>query len=329
MSMFLRAAAVGAALFSAVWLSGCLDADPIGPGGSGAALSVHVSVLIDQSSGKQATADSIEIILYDVTDDLYTETPEDLPEAARVSSFSYHNDETGSYYLAELRIDLIESVDFRVVTKLSYDGGNGRVNLEGRRSVTLSPGERKSLGMVLTEPGSPGSEEYGLAVAKSIARPGASDHGIPIVLKNGRPLGGLQFQLNFDGDAVESVTGIEVDPSSRLYSENGSLIGSSYAPADSMVRFLTVDLHGDSIPDQFSLIPAGNDLLFFVRVDIKSSFTALPDTIHLTLDDVVFSTPPLIDQIDTTDVPPDTSWTTEAIEVAGDDLISGILVISE
>jgi hypothetical protein len=151
--------------------------------------------------------------------------------------------------------------------------------------------------MVMTDAAAPLPGDYGLAIARSTAPRGARRHAIPVVLRNGDPIGGLQFQVRFDEAALDSVLGIEVDPSSRLYAGSGgdSLIGSHYAqPTDSTLRVVTVDLssvEGDSIGGALRPIPAGNDVVFFLLVDVAESFPLLPDTLSLTLEDVFFSTP--------------------------------------
>lgn len=278
---------------------GCLDADPLGPAGGGADLSVTVTVMTGTGAGKSAAPDSLGISLYDVTGSPYTDAPEAFPVAARGAWVPvYTDDGTGAHFHALLRVDLLEDRDLRVVTRLSYDGTGptDRRGLEGRRTVRLGPGDRKRLSMVLTPGTSPGANEYGLAVGRSAAAPGAR-HGIPIVLKNGSPIGGLQFQLRFDRAVVDSVVGIEVDPSSRLYLGAGadSLIGTRFArPTDSTLRVLTVDLRpaeGDSLFDPVRPIPAGNDLVFLVSVDLEEAFPALPAAVRISLEEVFFSTP--------------------------------------
>ncbi|MFH1682131.1 MAG: hypothetical protein ABIH26_16000, partial [Candidatus Eisenbacteria bacterium] len=122
-------------------------------------------------------------------------------------------------------------------------------------------------------------------------------HGIPVVLRNGDPIGGLQFQVRFDTTAIDTVYGIDIDPSSRLYAGEGgdSLIGSRYAqPTDSTLRVLTVDLdpvEGDSLGGSLRSIPPGNGLLFFIVVGVGGEFPVLPDTVRLGLQDAFFSTP--------------------------------------
>ncbi|MFH1279582.1 MAG: hypothetical protein ABIK65_14530 [Candidatus Eisenbacteria bacterium] len=280
---------------------GCLDADPLGPAGSGADLSVTVTVMVEKGAGKTAAPDSLKIALYDVTESPYTDSPETFPLGARGSwAPTYTDDGTGAHFNALLRVDLLDSREFRVVTRLSHDGtgSGGRAAADGERTVRLGPGDRKRLSMVLTPEGAPGAGEYGLAVGRSTAAPGAR-HGIPIILKNGSPIGGLQFQLRFDESVIDSVVGIEVDPSSRLYlgevSGADSLIGTRFArPTDSTLRVLTVDLRpaeGDTLLDPVRSIPAGNDLIFLVSVDLADAFPALPAAVRLSLEDVFFSTP--------------------------------------
>jgi hypothetical protein len=296
-----------AALLAALRVSGCLDADPLGPEEDRAGLAVHVSVLGSRGAGKSAAADSLGIRLYDVTSAPYTDEPESFPLAAEAVSYLIHEDVTGRFYDSEIRVDLLEERTFRVVARLSFEARKARETVRGERTVSLRPGDRKSLGMVMTAAGSPPSGSYGLAIGKSVARPGARRHGIPVVLRNGDPLGGVQFQIRFDGSAVDSVLGIEVDPSSRLYagSAGDSLIGSRYAqPTDSTLRVLTVDLapvEADTIGGELRSIPPGDDLLFFVLVDLGSEFPVLPDTIRLSLEDVYFSTPSGANDIAVTD----------------------------
>jgi hypothetical protein len=287
-------AAFGFLLFR---LLGCLDADPLGPGSGAARLQVDVSYLPGEGARKTAAPDSLRILLYDVTGDLYTDEPEGHALAASQSSYLTHEDATGRYFLGELLVDLLEEREFRVVARLSYDGDAGRELVAGQRTIVLGPGDRRSLAMVMTGAAAPLPGDYGLAIARSTAPRGAGRHAIPVVLRNGDPIGGLQFQVRFDEAALDSVLGIEVDPSSRLYAGSGgdSLIGSHYAqPTDSTLRVVTVDLspvEGDSIGGSLRPIPAGNDVVFFLLVDVAESFPLLPDTVRLTLDDVFFSTP--------------------------------------
>jgi hypothetical protein len=287
----------GACAALLIRLVGCLDADPIGPGRGEARLLVDVTYLAGEGARKTPAPDSLRILLYDVTGDLYTDAPEDHPLAASENSYLTHEGETGRYFLGEVLVDILEERDFRVVVRLAFDGTSRREILAGERTVTLRPGDRKSLAMVMTDSEAPAPGEYALAIARSTASPGARRHPIPIVLKNGDPIGGLQFEVRFDKSALDSVLGIEVDPSSRLFpgSSGDSLIGSHYAqPTDSTLRVVTVDLapeDGDSLAGPLRPIPAGNDLLFFLLVDIADVFPALPDTVHLSLEEVFFSAP--------------------------------------
>ncbi len=277
---------------------GCLDADPIGPAGGGAQLVIEAVVPPGAAggAGKAAVSDSLYIAIYDVTDDPYTEAPEQFPLAAEGGSFPSYEDETGRYFLAELRVDLIDRKEVRIVTRLTYDGEAARETLAGERTVTVAPGDRKRVVLVMAGAAEPAGGEYGLALGRSVASAGARSHGIPVILKNGDPVGGLQFQIRFDQAALDSVTGIEVDRSSRLYAaaDEDSLIGTRLAqPTDSTFRVLTVDLRavegeGEDPP---RAIPPGNDLLFFIDVDVADAFPSLPDTVHLLLEEVFFSTP--------------------------------------
>jgi len=286
----IRAGMVAAALAAALRLTGCLDAGPVHTARDGE-LDVRVQVLAGESIRKTHAADSLAVRLYDVTDDRYTDAPESFPLAARADLVS---DTEEAVYRTAIRVDLTGERHLRVVTRFSYIGTIGREAVEGERTVTLAPGERKGVTMVLTEEGAPPAGAYGLAVAASEAAPGARGHAVPIVLKNAESIGGVQFQIRFDRGAIESVGGVEVDPSSRLYTASSadSLIGSHFAqPTDSTLRVVTVDLRGDSLFEPLRPIPPGNDLLFFVSVDLKDDFPALPDTVRLLLEDVFFSTP--------------------------------------
>ncbi|MBN1827152.1 MAG: hypothetical protein JW958_12920 [Candidatus Eisenbacteria bacterium] len=305
-----RAALVAAALAAALRLSGCLDAGPLDPAGE-AGLDVRVQVFSGDDARKTQATDSLSVRLYDITGDRYTDEPESFPLAARADLVSQSED---AVYRAPLRVDLTEERVFRVATRFSYVGAIGREKVAGERTVTLAPGDRKNLTMVLTEPGAPPADAFGLSVANSEAVSGARDHGLPIVLKNGAAIGGLQFQIRFDGRTIESVEGIEVDPSSRLFTgaSADSLIGSHFAqPTDSTLRVVTVDLRGDSLFEPLQSIPPGNDLLFFVRVDLGDQFPVLPDTIRLSLEDVFFSTP------------------SGSSDIAVTDTTNGLLIITE
>lgn len=292
-----RSAFLAAGILPFVLALACLDAEPLAPGAGRTTLSVSASYVPASAAQKAAAPDSLRVVLYDVTDDLYTDEPEDREVAADRASYSSYEDETGRYFTSELFVDLLEPRVFRVVARLSLDGSPSREVFAGERTIALAPGDRKSVGMVVTGAEAPAPGDYGLAIAKSVARSGAQRHAIPIVLRNGDPIGGLQFQVRFDKAALDSVLGIEVDPSSRLYAgETGdSLIGSRYAqPTDSTLRVVTVDLGpaaGDSLAGGLRPIPAGNDLLFFLLVDVADTFPSLPDTIRLALEEVFFSAP--------------------------------------
>ena len=306
----MRAGIVAAALAAALRLTGCLDAGPIDPAG-GTELDVRVQVFAGESMRKAAAADSLTLRLYDVTSDRYTDTPESFPLAAGADLVSTTEE---AVYRAVLRVDITEERIFRVATRFSYVGTIGREQVAGERTVALAPGEKKGVTMVLTEPGAPPSGAYGIAVAGSEAVPGARNHALPIVLTNGEAIGGLQFQIRFDRGAIESVEGIEVDPSSRLFtgSSADSLIGSHFAqPTDSTLRVVTVDLRGDSLFEPIQSIPPGNDLLFFVRVDLRDDFAILPDTVRLALEDVFFSTP------------------SGSTDIAVTDTTNGLLIVAE
>ena len=291
-----------AAVFPALILfgGGCLDADPIGPGGGDTRLVIEA--IVPPGAGgaggaaKTAESDSLYVAIYDVTDDPYTATPELFPLAAEGGSFPSYEDETGRYFLADLRVDLIDRREVRIVTRLTYGSGAASETLAGERTITVAPGDRKRVTLVMADAEEPAGGEYGLALGRSVAAAGARSHGIPVILKNGDAVGGLQVQIRFDRAALDSVTGVEVDRSSRLYTaaDEDSLIGTRLAqPTDSTFRVLTVDLRaveGEG-GDPPRAIPPGNDLLFFIDVNVAGTFPSLPDTVHLLLEEVFFSTP--------------------------------------
>ncbi len=284
----------------AVSLAGCLDADPIGAPHDNASVSVQMSV-IPARPGKTVAIDSIRIAIYDVAGDASTAVPDTFPLAAlaeaggNLDGFLEVNDATGTHFLSTLRIDLTEKSPYRVVAYLAIDGEG---EFDGERSVELKPGEDRALVMVMSDAGpvNPGSFDLSLSktvvAVRDIAR-------IPVILENADLIGGIQFRLVFDREVVESVTGIEVDPASRLYveREDGTKepIESSFnMPTDSTVQVVTVDLHvgeGDSLEAPLAAIPPGRDLVCFVRLDLIDNLTGLPDTMDLRLENVFFSTP--------------------------------------
>jgi len=287
---------VALAVLFLVRLLGCLDADPLGPGAGGASLAVHITAVRDGSLGKTDVPDTLRVVLHDVTGFPHTDAPESFPVAAEATAYTEREDATGRHLLSRLEVELLEERVFRVVVRFSFGENSTREAIAGQRTIALRPGDRKSIQMVMADAKRPASGEYGLSIARSTASPGAR-HGIPIVLRNGSPIGGLQFQVRFDKSALDTVFGIEVDPSSRLYAgaTGDTLIGTRYAqPTDSTLRVLTVDLgplDGDSLGGSIRPIPAGNDLLFFLLVGVSRGHPVLPDTVRLTLDEVFFSTP--------------------------------------
>ena len=152
---------------------------------------------------------------------------------------------------------------------------------------------------MLAGPAVPSRGPSARALGKGSAAPGGRRHESPVVVENGDPLGGLQFQICFVAAAIGSVIGAAVAPSSRLYlGGNGdSLVGTSAARAtDSTFRVLAVDLRpvtgeGDTLYEPVRSIPPGNDPLFSLVVGLADAFPSLPDTIRLSLEEVFFSTP--------------------------------------
>ncbi|NNE08104.1 MAG: hypothetical protein HKN20_06035 [Gemmatimonadetes bacterium] len=300
-----RVSAFALLLIAALGLA-CLDADPLDPNANEATVSVHLTYYsgaglgrtgdASTAAGKSTVVDSLVITVYDVTPDVNTNEPAAFPIAATAVNPPSQDDATGTFYEANMRIDLSEERFYRVVARVVDPSGPGV--LTGERTIDLVPGATSFVAMVMTAPGVPAPGTYDLAVVKSFARSGARGHEIPIVLTNADSIGGIEFEMKYDAAAVSSVTGIRVDPSSRLYVSDGTggsrLIPTRVStPSDSTLRVLTVDLSvdGDSLTAPLSVIEPGQDLLFFVVVDLASNLPALPDTFTMDLGGVFFSTP--------------------------------------
>ncbi len=289
----------------------CLDADPLDPHANEAEVSVHLTYYSGTVSGavpgngaapaattagKSAIVDSLQITVYDVTADVNTDEPATFPIAATAVNPPSQDNATGTFYEANMRIDLSEERSYRVVARVVDSSGPGV--LTGERTIDLVPGATSFVAMVMTAPGVPSPGTYDLAVVKSFARSGTRGHEIPIVLTNADSIGGIEFEMKYDAAVISEVVGIRVDPSSRLYVSDGTggsrLIPTQVAtPSDSTLRVLTVDLtvEGDSLTAPLRVIVPGRELLFFVVVDLAPNLPALPDTFTMDLGGVFFSTP--------------------------------------
>lgn len=284
----------------------CLDADPIDPHANEASVSVHLTYYSGTGPGretapgtharKSAVVDSLLITVYDVSADMNTNEPATFPVAAEAVNPPSQDDATGTFYEANMRIDLSESRSYRVVARVVDSDGPGI--LTGERTIDLVPGATAFVAMVMTAPGVPSPGSYDLAIVKSFAPSGTRGHEIPIVLTNADSIAGIEFEMKYDAAAINTVVGIRVDPSSRLYVQDGTggsrLIPTQVStPSDSTLRVLTVDLSvdGDSLTAPLRVIRPGQELLFFVVVDLASTLPALPDTLAMDLEGVFFSTP--------------------------------------
>ncbi len=281
---------------AAVAFFGCLDADPLFPGGKSADVSVElVYVTGEGSSDKRVEIDSIRIAIHDITDDPWTGTPNQFELAAEETSPVRYDDATGVHYLGTLRVDLSDQRTYRVLAFISLAGEGA--NYQGERTIQLAPNDRSSVTLVMTDADDMAPGSFDLAVPKTIGYKGKTVD-IPIVLTNSDTLGGIQFQFEFDRDILETVSGIRVDPASRLFVGGGegdpSRIYSHLASTDSTARVVVVDLAPDGGEEPSELlrpIPPGNDLLLSLVVTLSDSLTSIPDTMDLLLSDVFFSTP--------------------------------------
>lgn len=282
-----------AAVIVAVVLFGCLDADPLAPGGKSADVHVELVYLTGSGSSKLLEIDSIRIALHDITDDPWTGEPEQFALAAEETAPTRVNNATGVHYLGELRVELSDQRIYRAIAYISLAGEGG--DFEGERTITLSPNDQASITLVMTDAGEIASGSFDLAVPKTIGSPGDTVD-IPIVLVNADSLGGIQFQLRFDGDILNTVMGIKVDPASRLYigggEDDADRIYGHFASTDSSARVVVVDLPVGGVPSEpLRPIVPGSDLLLFLVVTLNESLSNLPDTMDLLLSDVFFSTP--------------------------------------
>jgi len=193
---------VALAVLFLVRLLGCLDADPLGPGAGGASLAVHITAVRDGSLGKTDVPDTLRVVLHDVTGFPHTDAPESFPVAAEATAYTEREDATGRHLLSRLEVELLEERVFRVVVRFSFGENSTREAIAGQRTIALRPGDRKSIQMVMADAKRPASGEYGLSIARSTASPGAR-HGIPIVLRNGSPIGGLKSS-KFDSTRARS-----------------------------------------------------------------------------------------------------------------------------